>query len=182
MAKLSFSCTLSIFLFVVGFKAATGFTCGSGIETKTIIAPSHARRRKQLFANADDKGDADGGSSGGAGSWRTKAKEFLNSKDGDDVDKNLSIAFVTGNAMKQREINTILSNHGATSAGGGESFVKLRILDVDLPEIQEINTEAVAKNKAIQGAQLAGGACVVEDTSLEFHALGGMPGMSHETK
>ena len=40
----------------------------------------------------------------------------------------------------------------------------------------EINTEAVAKNKAIQGAQLAGGACVVEDTSLEFNALGGMPG------
>lgn len=37
-------------------------------------------------------------------------------------------------------------------------------------------TEAVAKNKAIQGAQLAGGACVVEDTSLEFSALGGMPG------
>ena len=36
-------------------------------------------------------------------------------------------------------------------------------------------TEAVAKNKAIQGAQLAGGACVVEDTSLEFSALGGMP-------
>lgn len=40
----------------------------------------------------------------------------------------------------------------------------------------EISTEAVAKNKAIQGAQLAGGACVVEDTSLEFSALGGMPG------
>lgn len=34
----------------------------------------------------------------------------------------------------------------------------------------------MAKNKAIQGAQLAGGACVVEDTSLEFSALGGMPG------
>ena len=45
-----------------------------------------------------------------------------------------------------------------------------------LLRIQEINTEAVAKNKAIQGAQLAGGACVVEDTSLEFNALGGMPG------
>mmetsp|Transcript_17848 Transcript_17848/g.41291 ORF Transcript_17848/g.41291 Transcript_17848/m.41291 type:complete len:93 (-) Transcript_17848:319-597(-) len=26
------------------------------------------------------------------------------------------------------------------------------------------------------GAQLAGGPCVVEDTSLEFHALGNMPG------
>lgn len=46
----------------------------------------------------------------------------------------------------------------------------------DCSGIIEINTEAVAKNKAIQGAQLAGGACVVEDTSLEFHALGGMPG------
>ncbi|KAL7536216.1 hypothetical protein ACHAXR_006999 [Thalassiosira sp. AJA248-18] len=72
--------------------------------------------------------------------------------------------------MKQKEINIILSNNAATSSDVGESFVELRILDV------EINTEAVAKNKAIQGTQLAGGACVVEDTSLEFNALGGMPG------
>lgn len=162
-----FSCKLSILLLLfVGFlNVAAGFTTGSGI----------CAGRRQLFASAD-KGDANRGSSAGAGSWRTKAKEFLNSKNGDDVDKKLNIAFVTGNAMKQREINTILSNHGATSIKDGESFVNLRILDVDLPEIQEINTEAVAKNKAIQGAQLAGGACVVEDTSLEFHALGGMPG------
>jgi inosine triphosphate pyrophosphatase len=40
----------------------------------------------------------------------------------------------------------------------------------------EVSTEAIAKNKAIQGAQLANGPCVVEDTSLEFTALGGMPG------
>ena len=71
--------------------------------------------------------------------------------------------------MKQREISMILSDCG-------EDYVDLKILDVDLPEIQEINTEAIAKDKARQGAQLAGGACVVEDTSLEFHALGGMPG------
>lgn len=115
----------------------------------------------------------------GAGSWRSKAKDYQ--ANGDikqhtlEERKRLNIAFVTGNAMKQREINIILSNNAATSADG-ESLVNLRILDVDLPEIQEINTEAVAKNKAIQGAQLAGGACVVEDTSLEFNALGGMPG------
>lgn len=167
MVKLSSSCNLSLLLLVVAgcfLNSATGFTS------------SHARRRKLLFASASDKeGDADGASAG-AGSWRSKAKEFLNSNNGDNVEKKLNIAFVTGNAMKQREINMILSNQNATSAGGGESFVNLRILDVDLPEIQEINTEAVAKNKAIQGAQLAGGACVVEDTSLEFHALGGMPG------
>lgn len=131
-----------------------------------------------IFAAKDDKNVP---SSGGAGSWRAKAKEFTDNPegidgDGDESDKKLNIAFVTGNAMKQREINMILSNNAATSDDDGKSFVNLRILDVDLPEIQEINTEAVAKNKAIQGAQLAGGACVVEDTSLEFNALGGMPG------
>ena len=41
---------------------------------------------------------------------------------------------------------------------------------------QEVNTEAIAKEKAMLGAQLANGPCVVEDTSLQFTALGGMPG------
>ena len=35
----------------------------------------------------------------------------------------------TGNAMKQREINMILSNNAATS-DHGESFINLKILDV----------------------------------------------------
>lgn len=52
------------------------------------------------------------------------------------------------------------------------SFFSIILSTVELYSV----TEAVAKNKAIQGAQLAGGACVVEDTSLEFNALGGMPG------
>jgi len=34
----------------------------------------------------------------------------------------------------------------------------------------------VAKNKALLAAQLADGPCIVEDTSLCFDALGGMPG------
>lgn len=97
--------------------------------------------------------------------------------------KQLNIAFVTGNKMKAREMDLILSS--ATSYcrdtdncedSDGDSLVKLRLLNVDLPEIQESNTEAIAKNKAIQGSQLAGGPCVVEDTSLKFVALGGMPG------
>lgn len=79
--------------------------------------------------------------------------------------------------MKAKEMNMILADHGATKGlTKNTSLVDLRILNVDLPEIQEIDTKAVAKNKAIQGAQLAGGPCVVEDTSLEFNALGGMPG------
>lgn len=86
--------------------------------------------------------------------------------------RQLQIAFVTGNEMKRKEVQLILSQHDATTS----SAVDLRLLNVDLPEIQEINTEAIAKHKAMQGAQLAGGPCVVEDTSLEFAALGGMPG------
>jgi hypothetical protein len=52
----------------------------------------------------------------------------------------------------------------------------LYVLDVDLPEIQEVDTLAIAKNKAMLGSQLVNGPCLVEDTSLCFHALGGMPG------
>jgi inosine triphosphate pyrophosphatase len=71
----------------------------------------------------------------------------------------------------------ILVEEGAINATHPEnSMVDLRIVSVDLPEIQEVNTEAIAKEKALLGAQLAGGACLVEDTSLHFHALGGMPG------
>lgn len=115
----------------------------------------------------------------------------IKSHDGDDLTDNvngvdsqslgnfnqLKIAFVTGNEMKARELNLILAEEQATKGPNPEtSLVDLRILNVDLPEIQEINTEAIAKNKAILAAQLAGGPCVVEDTSLQFNALGGMPG------
>lgn len=87
----------------------------------------------------------------------------------------LKIAFVTGNEMKAREVNLILAEEQATKGPTPESsLVDLRIVTVDLPEIQEINTEAIAKSKAILAAQLCGGACVVEDTSLQFNALGGM--------
>jgi inosine triphosphate pyrophosphatase len=76
-----------------------------------------------------------------------------------------------------REMNMILAEHGATKGPTPEqSMVDIRMLSVDLPEIQEVNTEAIAKEKAMLAAQLANGPCVVEDTSLQFHALGGMPG------
>ena len=77
-------------------------------------------------------------SKGGAGSWRAKAKEFQKG-DGSEADKSnrkLEIAFVTGNAMKQKEINMILASNVATAGPDGQSYVNLRILDVDLPEIQ----------------------------------------------
>ena len=99
------------------------------------------------------------------------------SKNEDAEFQQLKISFVTGNETKRREVNTILNSCGATKGPTPDtSLVDLRLLNVDLPEIQEINTEAIAKNKAIQAAQLANGPFVVEDTSLAFNALGGMPG------
>lgn len=87
-------------------------------------------------AAKSDSDDTKSTSKGGAGSWRAKAKEFLKNENADASDRKLNIAFVTGNAMKQKEINLILSQHGATADMDGESYVNLRILDVDLPEIQ----------------------------------------------
>jgi len=78
---------------------------------------------------------------------------------------------------KATEVNRILADHGATCGPDREHpLVELNVVDVDLPEIQEVDTIAIAKDKVILGAQLVNGPCLVEDTSLQFHALGGMPG------
>ena len=98
----------------------------------------HHQTQRLAAADGKDNDVALTSKSGGAGAWRDKAKEFKKNANAfveDDSDRMLNIAFVTGNAMKQKEINAILSNHGATSSDGS-SFVNLRILDVDLPEIQ----------------------------------------------
>lgn len=79
--------------------------------------------------------------------------------------------------IQAKEVNIILADHGATRGpDSGHSLVDLQVLTVDLPEIQESDTMAIAKDKALLAAQLANGPCLVEDTSLKFNALGGMPG------
>jgi len=75
--------------------------------------------------------------------------------------------------MKKEEMSRILSDHYVTKGPTPEtSLVQLQLLTVDLPELQEVDTLAIAKDKVMLAAQLAGGPCVVEDTSLKFHALG----------
>jgi inosine triphosphate pyrophosphatase len=75
-----------------------------------------------------------------------------------------------------REVRHILTQYAETHSIEMQSLVALRVLKVDLPEIQEVDTMAIARNKALLASQLANGPCLVEDTSLHFHALGGMPG------
>lgn len=82
--------------------------------------------------------------------------------------KTKYITFVSSNPKKITEVKAIL----------GESFPwELRIQNIDLMEPQATPIE-VSQYKCRQAAELLddGGAVIVEDTSLCFNALSGMPG------
>jgi len=76
------------------------------------------------------------------------------------------ITFVTGNAGKLREFKAILGDqfpHEVVSNG------------LDLPEYQGTPLEVVTE-KCKEAARRISGPVIVEDTSLCFSALGGLPG------
>ena len=75
------------------------------------------------------------------------------------------ITFVTGNMKKLEELKSILGN----------SF-ELDNAKIDLPELQG-EPEEVAIEKAKLAAKEINGAVLIEDTSLCFNALGGLPGV-----
>jgi inosine triphosphate pyrophosphatase len=87
------------------------------------------------------------------------------------------IAFVTGNDNKFKEAKAIVDTY--------EDFdgqVELIQLKVDLPEIQgssedivKFKLEEAHKYNGVTGHKFF--AFIIEDTSLEFNALGGMPGV-----
>lgn len=78
------------------------------------------------------------------------------------------ITFITGNAKKLEEVVAIL----------GKDFTReLVSRKIDLPEWQgEMNEISIKKCK--EAAKHVKGPVIVEDTSLCFKALGGMPGKS----
>jgi inosine triphosphate pyrophosphatase len=80
-----------------------------------------------------------------------------------------TIVFVTGNAKKLQEVQSIL---------GGDSFpFTLESRSLDLPELQG-EPEEVAAEKCKYAVRALGGVPVmVEDTSLCYNALGGLPGV-----
>eukprot|EP00238_Polyblepharides_amylifera_P014104 CAMPEP_0196579802 /NCGR_PEP_ID=MMETSP1081-20130531/24840_1 /TAXON_ID=36882 /ORGANISM="Pyramimonas amylifera, Strain CCMP720" /LENGTH=197 /DNA_ID=CAMNT_0041899495 /DNA_START=166 /DNA_END=759 /DNA_ORIENTATION=+ len=80
----------------------------------------------------------------------------------------LTISFATGNKNKLREVQQILGDEYSSR------FV-LESVDIDLPELQGL-PEDIAKLKAAEAASRTGCGVVVEDTSLCFNALGGLPG------
>ena len=79
----------------------------------------------------------------------------------------MDVTFVTSNARKLAEARAIL---GATPA------LTLTSRALDLPELQG-EPEDVARAKARRAAVVVGGPALVEDTSLCYDALGGLPGV-----
>ena len=77
-----------------------------------------------------------------------------------------TVTFVTGNENKLREVRAIL---------GEDAPFALEARAVDLPELQG-KPEDIAREKARLAARSVGGPALVEDTSLCFVALGGLPG------
>ena len=79
-----------------------------------------------------------------------------------------TVTFVTGNAKKLEEVRSIL---------GGEADLPIVLTSakVDLPELQG-EPDEISREKCRLAAERLGGAVMVEDTSLCFNALGGLPG------
>ncbi|KAG9077137.1 nucleoside triphosphate pyrophosphohydrolase ham1 [Ceratobasidium sp. UAMH 11750] len=78
-----------------------------------------------------------------------------------------TLTFVTGNANKLREVQEILA--------GGTVPLVIESRNIDLPEIQGTPAE-VSREKCRRAAEIVGGPCITEDTSLGFVALNGLPG------
>lgn len=84
------------------------------------------------------------------GRW-TKVDEFLQ-----------EIFFVTGNRFKLAEVEAVLG--------------KMRHVDLDLPEVQELDSRKVVIAKAQAALQQGYSPVLIEDTSLLLHGMNGLPG------
>lgn len=72
------------------------------------------------------------------------------------------IYFITGNKNKFYEVKAILPS--------------VKQLNIDLPEIQDIDARQIIKEKLMQAFSYRKGEFIVEDTSLHLDCLNGLPG------
>jgi len=70
--------------------------------------------------------------------------------------------FITGNKNKFAEVSAILPN--------------VKQIDIDLPEIQAIDAKEIIKAKLLEALNYKQAEFIVEDTSLYFDCLNGLPG------
>lgn len=76
---------------------------------------------------------------------------------------NEEILFITGNENKLKEVREIT----------GLNVIAKKL---DIPEIQSLDVEEVAKVKALEAFRLTGKPVMVDDTGMSIEALNGLPG------
>jgi inosine triphosphate pyrophosphatase len=74
----------------------------------------------------------------------------------------MAILFITGNQDKLREVQALIPD--------------VQGIDLDLPEIQELDPHKVIAAKLAEARKFFSGALLVEDTSLALDGMGGLPG------
>ncbi len=74
----------------------------------------------------------------------------------------MALYFITGNKNKLSEITAMIP--------------EVQQLDVDLPEVQDIDPEVIIKSKLEEAFKHHSGEFMVEDTSLYFEEMNGLPG------
>jgi len=79
-----------------------------------------------------------------------------------DDKQSMKLYFITGNKDKFEEVGSILTN--------------IEQLDIDLPEIQEIDAKVIIKTKLLQALNHKEAEFILEDTSLYLDCLNGLPG------
>ena len=80
------------------------------------------------------------------------------------MENNNTLHFITGNKSKFDEARAILGD------------IELEQLDINLPEIQEIDAHAVVKAKLEAALEHHAGPFIVDDVSVRCKALNGLPG------
>lgn len=90
------------------------------------------------------------------------------------------ITFVTGNAKKLEEVQRILGMDSTSDkeevTAAAKVHFQLTNQKIDLPELQGEPIQ-IARDKCVAAAREIGGPVIIEDTSLCFNALNGMPGV-----
>lgn len=86
-----------------------------------------------------------------------------------------TVTFVTSNKKKLDEVRAIL--YGGSNANGRPQSFEIVSKDIDLPELQGSSPAEVAKEKCKLAAIAVKGPVMIEDTSLCFNALNGLPGI-----
>jgi inosine triphosphate pyrophosphatase len=115
------------------------------------------------------------------------ARAVSSSNNEEDQEAKKVVTFVTGNAKKLEEVKSILKlastdeeeeeEEEEDNEGGKKMMMKINLISrsIDLPELQGDPID-IAKEKCLLASREIEGPTLVEDTSLCFNALKGLPG------